>query len=199
MPVLTPYVSSLWLGLITPLYARIGRKLIESIVHSTVVRDPAALETFSLRPVGIEQAIRSAIRSEERESAETRWSDALSSSGGLRAWGFVPFGARLVDSRTVRVATTPDAAFAPVLRIGGNTGWYASNWLWRLRGYLDMLVGGIGMRRGRRSDTSLSVGIVERGLIVPGTRRDPPDRNPGRHSSRPGSDQGVRALLSSAD
>lgn len=158
VPVLTPYVSSLWLGLITPLYARIGRKLIESIVHSTLVRDPAALETFAIQPVGIEQAIQSAISSEERESAETRWSDALSSSGALPAWGDVPFGARLVDSRTLRVAATPDAAFAPVLRIGGNTGWYAWNWLWRLRGYLDLLVGGIGMRRGRRSDTSLRVG-----------------------------------------
>jgi hypothetical protein len=65
---------------------------------------------------------------------------------------------RLVDSRTVSVATTPEAAFAPIRRIGGNTGWYAWNWLWRLRGLLDLLMGGVGMRRGRRSDTSLSVG-----------------------------------------
>lgn len=63
-----------------------------------------------------------------------------------------------MDSRTVSVSTTPDAAFAPVLHIGGNTGWYAWNRLWRLRGFLDMLVGGVGMRRGRRSDTSLRVG-----------------------------------------
>ena len=61
VPVLTPYVSSLWLGLVTPLYARIGRKLIESIIHSTVVRDTAALETFAVRPMGIEEAIRIAI------------------------------------------------------------------------------------------------------------------------------------------
>jgi hypothetical protein len=58
----------------------------------------------------------------------------------------------------VSVAAAPDAAFAPILRIGGRTGWYAWNGLWRLRGYMDMLVGGIGMRRGRRSDTSLRVG-----------------------------------------
>jgi uncharacterized protein YbjT (DUF2867 family) len=68
VPVLTPYVSSLWLGLVTPLYARIGRKLIESIIHSTVVRDLAAQETFSVRPIGIEEAIRNAIESEEREA-----------------------------------------------------------------------------------------------------------------------------------
>ncbi len=158
VPILTPYVSSLWLGLVTPLYARIGRKLIESIVHSTVVRDAAALETFPVHPIGIEEAIHNAIKSQEHELAATRWSDALSSSGALPTWGGVQFGSRLVDSRTVRVATTPNAAFAPVLRIGGKTGWYAWNWLWRLRGYLDLLAGGIGMRRGRRSATSLSVG-----------------------------------------
>ena len=158
VPVLSPYVSSLWLGLITPLYARIGRKLIESIVHSTIVRDPAALAAFPIRPMGIEEAMRTAIRDEEREFAGTRWSDALSSSGELPTWGGVQFGSRLVDSRTIQVDTTPAAAFAPILRIGGRTGWYAWNGLWRLRGYLDLLVGGIGTRRGRRSDSSLSVG-----------------------------------------
>ena len=158
VPVLTPYLSSLWLGLVTPLYARIGRKLIESIVHSTVVRDTAAQQTFAVRPIGIGEAIRNAIKREERAFAMTRWSDALSSSGVLPAWGGVQFGSRLVDSRTVSVATTPDAAFAPILRIGGDTGWYAWNWLWRLRGFLDVLAGGVGMRRGRRSPTTLRVG-----------------------------------------
>jgi uncharacterized protein YbjT (DUF2867 family) len=158
VPVLTPYVSSLWLGLVTPLYARIGRKLIESIIHSTVVRDAAALETFAIRPMGIDDAIRHAIASEDRDFAATRWSDALSSSGALPTWGGVQFGPRLVDSRTVRIAAAQAAAFAPILRIGGRTGWYAWNWLWWLRGILDLLVGGVGLRRGRRSDTSLSVG-----------------------------------------
>ena len=61
VPVLTPYLSSLWLSLVTPLYARIGRKLIESIIHSTVVRDDAALEAFPVRPIGIEDAIHRAL------------------------------------------------------------------------------------------------------------------------------------------
>jgi uncharacterized protein YbjT (DUF2867 family) len=158
VPVLTPFVSSLWLGLVTPLYARIGRKLIESIIHSTVVRDAAALGTFAVRPMGIEEAIRNAIVSEDRDFAATRWSDALSSSGALPTWGGVQFGSRLVDSRSLHIASTPTAAFDPVLRIGGKTGWYAWNWLWWLRGFLDLIVGGVGMRRGRRSDTSLCVG-----------------------------------------
>ncbi|MBA4377862.1 MAG: DUF2867 domain-containing protein [Gemmatimonas sp.] len=158
VPVLTPYLSSLWLGLVTPLYARIGRKLIESIVHPTVVRDDSALTVFAVKPVGVEEAVRRAFASEERHYAATRWSDALSSSGASPSWGGVQFGSRLVDSRTRRAPVPPAAAFAPVERIGGATGWYAWNSLWRLLGFLDLLVGGVGVRRGRTSPTTLRVG-----------------------------------------
>jgi hypothetical protein len=158
VPVLTPFISSLWLGLVTPLYARIGRKLIQSIVHSTVVRDDAALKMFDIRPMGIEDALRHALANEEKQYAATRWSDALSSSGGVPSWGGVRFGTRLVDSRTARIAKPPAVAFRPIERIGGDTGWYAWNWLWRLRGFLDLLVGGVGMRRGRPTSETLRVG-----------------------------------------
>jgi uncharacterized protein YbjT (DUF2867 family) len=158
VPFLTPWLSSLWLGLVTPLYARIGRKLIESIIHPTVVHDRAAAGAFAVRPLGIAEAVRRALAGEERHFAATRWSDALSASGGARSWGGVRFGSRLVDSRTVRVQAPPAAAFAPIRRIGGATGWYAWNGLWRLRGWLDLLVGGVGLRRGRSSATGLRVG-----------------------------------------
>jgi len=158
VPVLTPYLSSLWLGLVTPLYARVGRKLIESIVHPTIVEDPAALEVFALRPMGISEAVRRALAHEEQELWETRWSDALSSAGDPRSWGGVRFGPRLVDSRTRSVSVPPAAAFAPIEVIGGGVGWYAWNWLWQLRGFLDLLVGGVGMRRGRPHPTRLRVG-----------------------------------------
>jgi uncharacterized protein YbjT (DUF2867 family) len=69
VPVLTPFLSSLWLGLVTPLYARIGRKLIESIVHTTVVRDDSAITAFKVRPIGVEEAVRRAFASEESSSA----------------------------------------------------------------------------------------------------------------------------------
>lgn len=72
VPVLTPFLSSLWLGLVTPLYARIGRKLIESIVHSTVVRDKSALETFDIRPLGVDEAVRKALTREDEQFAATR-------------------------------------------------------------------------------------------------------------------------------
>ena len=158
VPVLTPYLSSLWLGLTTPVYARIGRKLIESLRTPSVVEDDRALRTFAVRPMGLPQAIARALANEDREFAETRWSDAVSSAGDTPTYGGVRFGTRLVDSRTVHVDVPPDAAFAPIRRIGGAQGWYHSHGLWRLRGFLDILAGGVGLRRGRRDPESLAVG-----------------------------------------
>ncbi len=158
VPVLTPFLSSLWLGLVTPLYARIGRKLIESIVHSTVVRDKSALETFDIRPIGVDEAVRKALANEEQQFAATRWSDAVSSSGETPSWGGVQFGTRLVDSRAAQVSRSPAVAFRPIQRIGGESGWYAWNWLWRLRGFLDLILGGVGGRRGRPANAVLRVG-----------------------------------------
>jgi hypothetical protein len=158
VPVLTPGLSSLWLGLVTPVFARIGRKLVESVRHDTVVRDESARRVFAVRPRGMAEAMARALANEDREFAETRWSDALSSKGVSRGWAGVTFGSRIVDSRTVNVPVSPEAAFAPITRIGGATGWYYANWLWRLRGFLDLLVGGVGTRRGRRDPVNLSPG-----------------------------------------
>ena len=158
VPALTPRLSSLWLGLVTPVYARIGRKLIESLRHDSIVRDLSALTAFDFRPMGTRAAVAAALRNEDRAFAETRWSDARSSSGPERSWGGVRFGTRLVDSRTVRVAAPPPAAFAPIRRIGGAAGWYYGNVLWRVRGLLDLLAGGVGVRRGRRDPERLAPG-----------------------------------------
>ena len=160
VPVLTPRLSSLWLGLVTPIYARIGRKLIDSMRNPTLVRDPSALTVFSIKPKGLRQAIGRALRQEDQEFALTRWSDALSSGGKPASWGGALFGTRLVDSRTTQVSVPPFSAFAPIQRIGGSNGWYFANFLWKLRGFLDLLVGGVGLRRGRRDPHTLAPGDV---------------------------------------
>jgi uncharacterized protein YbjT (DUF2867 family) len=158
VPVLTPWLSSLWLGLVTPVYARVGRELIEGVRNATVVQSNAALEAFSIRPRGIAESIARALRHEDHKFAQTRWSDALSSQGPSGQWGGVKFGSRLVDSRSIRVAVPPAQAFRALQRIGGDTGWYYGDWLWRLRGFLDLLVGGAGLRRGRRHPWQLAPG-----------------------------------------
>lgn len=161
VPLLTPHLSSLWLGLITPVYARVGRNLIESLPHETVVLDAAALQAFQIRPRGHREAIARALAHENCEFAETRWSDALSSTGPeAERYGGVRFGKRLVDSRSIRVPVSPAHAFGPIRRIGGATGWYFGDALWRLRGFLDLLVGGVGLRRGRRDPEHLSTGAT---------------------------------------
>jgi uncharacterized protein YbjT (DUF2867 family) len=158
VPLLTPWLSSLWLGLVTPLQARVGRKLIDSIRHETVVRSKAALDHFQVRPMGVRAAIARALQNEDREFAETRWSDALSSLAASARFGGTRVGRRVIDSREIRVDAFPERTFAPIRRIGGRSGWYGHDWLWRLRGFLDVLVGGVGMRRGRRHPDQLSVG-----------------------------------------
>jgi uncharacterized protein YbjT (DUF2867 family) len=137
VPVLTPRLSSLWLGLVTPLYVRVGRKLIDSIRHPTVVRDRSALAEFTVRPVGYREAIAAALRAEDH--------------GG---------GGAFVHSLETTVHASPEQAFAPIRRIGGATGWYYANWLWRLRGIVDIWMGGLGLSPGRRHPDQLEVGDV---------------------------------------
>ncbi len=159
VPILSPGLSGLWLGLVTPLYARVGRKLIESIRHETVVQDDAALQFFPIKPMPIREAIERALKNEELDFAATRWSDAQSMST-RPAWGGVRFGNRLVDSRECEVSFSVEKAFSVIRGIGGKNGWYFADWLWQLRGFLDLLVGGVGMRRGRKDPEQINIGDV---------------------------------------
>lgn len=158
VPLLSARLSSLWLGLVTPVYARVGRKLIDSLRHDTVVENDRALRLFpQIKPAGSSEAIHRALQDEDAQIAGTRWMDALSSSGEPVS---DPTGQsrRRVDSRVMYVDATPAQVWQTVVSIGGQAGWYYADWLWQLRGALDLLVGGVGMRRGRRSAHQLLPG-----------------------------------------
>ena len=133
-------------------------KLVDSLKNPTLISSNVADRHFEVRPRSAEKSIARALVNEDREFAETRWTDALSSGGQPKFWGGVRFGSRLVDSRTRQLSTTTDAAFLPIRRIGGETGWYYGTWLWQIRGFMDLLVGGVGVRRGRRDPEHLRVG-----------------------------------------
>lgn len=133
VPVLTPRLSSLWLALITPVYARVGRLLIDGIRYPTVVRDDAASQVFPITPCGITQAIREALNEEDREY--------ITGSTDRRSWS-----PRITDSRETRVPVSPETAFRPIGRIGNQNNWYYANFLWRLRGIADRMMGGVGNR-----------------------------------------------------
>jgi hypothetical protein len=157
VPLLTPRLSSLWLSLVTPLYAQVGRKLVDGMRTETVVNDDAALRDFPIHPRGVDEAIDRALAFEDRQFAESRWSDALPANR-VRERNRTEYGSRLIDSRAVRVPVPASRAFAPIARIGGRTGWYGADVLWQARGLLDQLVGGVGLRRGRRSPDSIAAG-----------------------------------------
>lgn len=157
VPLLSPKLCGVGIGLLTPVYASIGAALVESLEHETVILDDAARKAFPVRPRGCADAIARALVNEDREFAETRWSDAISAREP-RSWGGVAFGRRRIASRALNVAADQTRAFAPIQRIGGATGWYYANWFWRIRGRLDALRGGVGLRRGRRDAFSLAAG-----------------------------------------
>jgi hypothetical protein len=141
-------LSSRWLTLITPVYAAIGRSLIASVRNPSVVLNQAALDAFDIRPMGITHAIERALANEDRCIAETRWSDARMPAA-LVSVHLKPDAHLFVNTQTTRVPVAPSQAFAPIRRIGGRTGWYFGNTLWRIRGLVDLMMGGVGMRRGR--------------------------------------------------
>jgi uncharacterized protein YbjT (DUF2867 family) len=158
VPVITPRLSSLWLGLVTPVYARVGRKLLDGVRNPTVVEDDRALDVFDIQPRSMSEAIARALRNEDEACAETRWSDAISSSGRPLARPDAPGGSRIIDSRSIHVPVRPDLAFSPIQRVGGEAGWFYGDALWRIRGFVDLLFGGVGMRRGRRHPTRVVPG-----------------------------------------
>jgi uncharacterized protein YbjT (DUF2867 family) len=158
VPFLTPRLSSLWLGLITPVYARVGRQLVEGLKNRSVVTDQSALTVFDVRPVGLREAVSRAIRYEDRAFALTRWSDARSSAGEPPSHPDTRFGNKLIDARQIHVPVDADRAFVPIATIGGERGWYYATWLWRTRGAIDLLLGSVGMRRGRRDPFGLAIG-----------------------------------------
>jgi uncharacterized protein YbjT (DUF2867 family) len=158
VPVLTPRLSSLWLALVSPVYATVGRELVDGLRNETVVGDDLALREFRVRPRGVRESLARALVNEDYDFAATRWSDALSAQRTPPSWGGIKFGSRRVDSRTTWIRRPPAEAFRPIARIGGRVGWYYGNSLWRLRGLLDLLVGGPGMRRGRRHPDSVVAG-----------------------------------------
>jgi uncharacterized protein YbjT (DUF2867 family) len=135
VPVLTPHLSGLWLALVTPAQARVGRALVEGLKTATIVRSNEARTAFGIEPMRLHASFAKAI--EDGTAARLK-----------------------TDTRTVTVNAPAPRAFAPVRRIGGAAGWYFGNSLWKARGWVDRMFGGVAMRRGRRDPDVCTVGEV---------------------------------------
>lgn len=160
VPFLTPRLSSYWVHIVTPVPAAIARPLIEGLRNEVVVRDTKARTLFpQIAPVGYAEAVRRALDSFDTENVETAWSDALTSSHhASEPVVLTTQDGMVMERRQLSVRATPERAFQVFSSLGGATGWLRLNWAWKLRGFLDRLVGGVGMRRGRRHPHHVRVG-----------------------------------------
>jgi uncharacterized protein YbjT (DUF2867 family) len=171
VPVLSPGLSGWWLYLFTPKQATVGRQLAESLRYPTVVRDDAAARDFpAIVPIGADEAFQRALAAEDTDFDSILWAEEFAGTSDPQQ---IEREGRYIDSRVILAHCPIEAAFDPVACIGGDNGWYAFDTLWDLRGFIDVLLGGPGRRRGRRDQYALVEGdhlewwLVER--VVPPT------------------------------
>lgn len=154
VPVLTPRLSSLWIHLVTPISHRIARPLAEGLRNRVVCRNDDAVRLMPQPLLSVREAIEAALGMGSTSPIATTWADAGVIPGDPDWAG----GKVFVDRRTVNVMAPASSVFNTFCRIGGENGYYAANWLWRLRGLFDRVFGGPGLRRGRRHPEKLAFG-----------------------------------------
>jgi len=158
VPFFTPRLSSYWVHLVTPVSASLAQPLILGLHNETIVQDGAAARDFpQIVPVGFDTAVLRALDRYRTAGPETTWFDAFDVRGLPTNFMGVREG-MLLDRRERTTPASPHQVAAVFTQLGGKRGWLYGDWLWRIRGYMDRGVGGIGMRRGRRSATSLRLG-----------------------------------------
>jgi uncharacterized protein YbjT (DUF2867 family) len=156
LPVLAPGLAALWVGLVTPIPNCLAVPLVRGMVLPVVADTGRAQGLFpEIQPIPYQEAVTLALRMVERQDVQTRWSDALGSGETFRLEdreGLVR------EVRTRLVDASQEDVFRAFSSLGGETGWLVWDWAWKLRGFLDQLVGGPGLRRGRRHPADLLVG-----------------------------------------
>ena len=168
VPVLTPRLSSYWIHLITPLSHNIAKPLAEGLRNPVVCRETRILQLIPQELLSIRASIRAALRQTSENQVETNWSMAGKIPGDPDWAGGTVFR----DEREILIEAPASSVFRAVCRVGGGHGWYAANWLWTIRGWMDRLVGGPGLRRGRRDPETVAFGEALDFWRVVGVERD---------------------------
>lgn len=160
VPLLTPHLSSMWVHLVTPIPSNIAQPLIKGLRNEVIVTDNKARQLFpQIEPVPYCKAVQRALRRLREGDVETIWSDAISSSlGDRKPDEFVEEQGMLIERRERRVEASTDSVFSAFTSLGGSQGWPPHTWLWQIRGLMDRLIGGSGLRRGRRHPHNLREG-----------------------------------------
>jgi uncharacterized protein YbjT (DUF2867 family) len=154
VPVLSPRLSSYWIHLVTPLSNKIAIPLAEGLKNPVVCRDDRIRRLVPQKLLNVREAIRAALSQVAAHQVETNWSMAGRMPGDPDWSGGTVFR----DTREVVIHAPAAAAFRAVCRLGGRRGWHTNDWLWIIRGWLDRLAGGPGLRRGRRESETLRYG-----------------------------------------
>lgn len=159
-PVPHPEWSSRFVDIVTPIPYAIAQPLVESLKTEMVVRDDRAVREFSVRPMGYRAAVELALTRVASDEVETTWASSLASFSGDQAQGrqLAVHEGMLFERHRARCSASPEAVFDVVCALGGDDGWPAGNALWQLRGLIDRMFGGVGMRRGRRHPRQLRIG-----------------------------------------
>lgn len=160
VPVLTPRLSSYWVHWMTPVPAEIARPLIEGLRNEVIVRDDSARRLFpSIQLMDYRSAVARALAKLDAREVETTWSDALASSSGDKPSVVLKNQEGMItERRQIEVTASLHNVYSAFTGLGGERGWLYWNWAWQVRGLLDRLVGGVGLRRGRRPSIDLRVG-----------------------------------------
>lgn len=161
LPILSIKLSSYWLNLFTPVPYNVAKSLIEGLSSEVVIQNDHAARFFpEIRPVTFHAAVTKAIREMEENQVYSRWSDA---GGGMDLWSQMhqkdPSSAILMDRQTVNIAALDASVlYNTFCSIGGREGWFGYDWLWEIRGWMDKILGGAGLNRGRRHPHKLRIG-----------------------------------------
>lgn len=154
VPFLTPRLSSYWIHFVTPVSARIAQPLAEGLSNRVVCRNDEAQRLFDHEPLNPGEAIRRAIQHESSNEVVTSWMDAGRVPGDPDWSG----GRVFIDQRSATVNADAQSIYEAIRIIGGGHGYYAADWLWHIRGFMDKALGGPGLRRGRRDQRELAFG-----------------------------------------
>jgi uncharacterized protein YbjT (DUF2867 family) len=160
VPVLTPRLSSYWVHIVTPIPAGIARPLIDGLRNEVIVRTDKSQRLFpNIQPMDYHSAVSLALGDLDAHHVETSWSDSLvSSQGDIRPVVLTTVEGMIIEQRQRVAQVLPTAAYRVFSSLGGQTGWLYFDWAWRIRGVMDRLVGGVGLRRGRRDPEDVRVG-----------------------------------------
>lgn len=160
VPIMTPKLSSYWLYFVTSTSYMLASSLVNSMKVEVVCRDNRINDLLEIKPLSYKESLKKAFSRIENNATLSSWKDAYSSSGlnfNISEFINVPSFGCFKDNRTMTIENH-QASINKIWSIGGNTGWYYGNWLWKIRGYIDKLFGGVGLRRGRTNPSAINVG-----------------------------------------